>query len=153
IVETLTRASRALLGTADADVAADARFTDLGGDSLSALTFSNLLHEIFGVGVPVSVIIGSTTTLAGLAEYIEDQRASDVDRPTVASVHGPGATEVRATDLTLDKFIDETTLTSAPWLLPATGTPKTVLLTGASGWLGRFLALEWLDRLAGTGGT
>ncbi len=153
VVETLARASRALLGTADADVAADARFTDLGGDSLSALTFANLLQEIFGVDVPVSVIIGSTTTLAALAEYIEDQRASGADRPTVASVHGPGATQVRATDLTLDKFIDETTLTRAPWLLRSTGTPTTVLLTGASGWLGRFLALEWLERLSRTGGT
>ena len=31
---------------------ADSAFTDLGGDSLSALTFANLLHEIFEVDVP-----------------------------------------------------------------------------------------------------
>ena len=34
-----------------------------------------------------------------------------------------------------------------------TGEPKTVLLTGANGWLGRFLALELLERAAQTGGT
>ncbi len=34
-----------------------------------------------------------------------------------------------------------------------TGDPKTVLLTGANGWLGRFLALDLLERLAETGGT
>ena len=29
---------------------------------------------------------------------------------------------------------------------------RTVLLTGATGFLGRFLALEWLERLAPVGG-
>jgi len=47
VMDTLARASRALLGTAGANP--EAHFTDLGGDSLSALTFSNLLEEIFGV--------------------------------------------------------------------------------------------------------
>ena len=43
VVETLTRAIRALLGSAGADAEPDAHFTDLGGDSLSALTLSTLL--------------------------------------------------------------------------------------------------------------
>ena len=153
IVETLARASRALLGTADADINPGARFADLGGDSLSALTFANLLQEIFGVDVPVAIIISPTTTLTVLAEYIENQRGSSVERPTVATVHGPGTTEVRASDLTLDKFIDDATLTNAPSLARRVGAPNTLLLTGATGWLGRFLALEWLERLSRTGGT
>src|SRR5262249_30356560 len=33
-----------------------------------------------------------------------------------------------------------------------TGEPNTVLLTGANGYLGRFLALEWLQRLSKTAG-
>lgn len=43
-------------------------------------------------------------------------------------------------------------MAAAPNLPRATGTPHTVLLTGANGYLGRFLALEWLERLAETGG-
>jgi len=35
------------LSAAAVDLQPDAHFTDLGGDSLSALTFANLLHEIF----------------------------------------------------------------------------------------------------------
>ena len=61
----------ALLGAAAADVHADAQFTDLGGDSLSALTFANLLREIFDVDVPVGVIVSPANDLAALAEYIE----------------------------------------------------------------------------------
>jgi fatty acid CoA ligase FadD9 len=53
----------------------------------------------------------------------------------------------------LDKFIDAKTLAAAPTRPRVTGEPTTVLLTGANGWLGRFLALEWLERLAETGGT
>ena len=163
VLETLTRAARALLGSADADVDRDAHFIDLGGDSLSALTFSNLLQEIFGVEVPVGVIIGPATNLGQLAEYIETERVSGAKRPTFATVHGQGANEVRASDLTLDKFIDAETLAGAPTLPHTTnahsgaaslsGEPQTVLLTGANGWLGRFLTLEWLERLAETGGT
>jgi fatty acid CoA ligase FadD9 len=152
VVDTLTRAARALLGSAGADVHPDAHFTDLGGDSLSALTFSNLMQEIFGVEVPVGVIIGPASNLRQLAQYIETERGSGAKRPTFATVHGQGATEVRARDLTLDTFIDAQTLAAARTLPHITGEPNTVLLTGANGWLGRFLTLEWLERLSETGG-
>ena len=39
---------------------------------------------------------------------------SEANGPSFASVHGRDATEVHAGDLTLDKFIDATTLTAAP---------------------------------------
>src|SRR4029077_6508544 len=61
---------------------------------------------------------------------------------------------IRATDLTLDKFLPEHLLAEARALtLPKDAEPQTVLLTGANGYLGRFLALEWLQRLSETGGT
>ena len=94
----------------------DAHFTDLGGDSLSALTFSNLLQEIFGVEVPVGVIISPASDLRQLADYIETERQSGSTRPTFATVHGQGATTVYASDLTLDKFIDAATLAAAQTL-------------------------------------
>jgi fatty acid CoA ligase FadD9 len=152
VIETVTRAARAVLGSPDAEIEPDAQFTDLGGDSLSALTFSNLLQDIFGVEVPVGVIIGPTSNLDRLAKYVENQRASGSQRPTFASAHGRDATSVRAADLTLQKFIDAQTLAAAKTTPHTTGEPSTVLLTGANGYLGRFLALESMQRLSQSGG-
>ncbi|BBX93051.1 carboxylic acid reductase [Mycolicibacterium boenickei] len=146
VLDTVSRAAGALLGAAASDLAPDAHFTDLGGDSLSALTFSNLLHEIFEVDVPVGVIVSPATDLAGIAGYIEGQRHGS-KRPTYASVHGRDATEVHAADLTLDKFLDAETVAAAPNLPKAPAEVRTVLLTGATGFLGRYLALEWLERM------
>ncbi|MDF3336329.1 carboxylic acid reductase [Mycolicibacterium septicum] len=146
VLDTVSRAAGALLGAAASDLAPDAHFTDLGGDSLSALTFSNLLHEIFDVDVPVGVIVSPATDLAGIAGYIDAQRHGS-KRPTYASVHGRDATEVHASDLTLDKFLDADTLAAAPTLPKAPTEVRTVLLTGATGFLGRYLALEWLERM------
>ncbi|MGW5753044.1 carboxylic acid reductase [Nocardia rhamnosiphila] len=151
-IETVVRAAAALLGAATGEVRPDAHFTDLGGDSLSALTFGQLLREIFGVEVPVGFLIGPTADLRAVAHYIDEQRAG-ARRPTFAAVHGAEATEVHAGDLTLDKFLDEHTLAQAPHLPGPSATVRTVLLTGATGFLGRYLALEWLERMARAGGT
>ena len=153
VIDSVVRAAQAVLGTTDVQVDPDSHFTDLGGDSLSALTFGNLLRDLFGVDVPVGVIVGPTSDLHQLADYIATERESGSKKPTFASVHGQRATSVRADDLTLDKFIDAETLATAPSVAYVTGEPKTVLLTGANGWLGRFLALELLERAAQTGGT
>ncbi|MET4431597.1 carboxylic acid reductase [Mycolicibacterium sp. 624] len=153
VLETISRAAGVLLGAGAGDLAPDARFADLGGDSLSALTFGNLLREIFDLDVPVGVILSPASDLQSIADYIETERASAATRPTFATVHGQGATEVHARDLTLDKFIDATTLAGAPALPPSTAEVRTVLLTGATGFLGRYLALDWLERMDLVGGT
>jgi len=146
-LETVSRAAGALLGATTSDVSPDAAFTDLGGDSLSALTFGNLLREIFDVDVPVGVIVSPASDLASIAAYIDSQRAGGTKRPTYDSVHGRDATEVHASDLTLDKFLDEATLATASSLPHANQEVRTVLLTGATGFLGRYLALQWLERM------
>jgi fatty acid CoA ligase FadD9 len=146
VLETISRAAAALLGSAT-DVQPDAHFTDLGGDSLSALTFANLLREIFDIDVPVGVIVSPANDLAALAAYIEAERQPGTKRPTFASVHGRGATEAHASDLTLDKFIDEQTLAAAASLPGPSAEVRTVLLTGATGFLGRYLALDWMRRM------
>ncbi len=87
VIDTVRRAAQAVLNTTDG-VPADAHFVELGGDSLSALSFSNLLREIFGVEVPVSVVIGPASTLHRLAGHIEAAQHSGATRPTAASVHG-----------------------------------------------------------------
>jgi fatty acid CoA ligase FadD9 len=152
-LETIVRAAAALLGASRADLEPDAHFTDLGGDSLSALSFANLLRDIFDIDVPVGVIISPATDLQALAHYIEEQRSPGSKRPTFASVHGRHASEVAAADLTLDKFLDAPTLAAAPTLPGPSAEVRTVLLTGATGFLGRYLALEWLERLLPVDGT
>ena len=152
VLPTVIRAAGALLGAVCADVEASAHFTDLGGDSLSALTFANLLHEIFEIDVPVGVIVSPANDLAALATYIEAERRPGAKRPTFATVHGRGATEAHASDLTLEKFIDAETLAAAASLPGPSTEVRTVLLTGATGFLGRYLALEWLQRMDLVGG-
>ncbi|WP_405058853.1 thioester reductase domain-containing protein [Kribbella sp. NBC_01505] len=149
-LEAVQRAVRAALNLTGS-VAPDERFADIGGDSLSALTLSSLLQEIFEVDVPVNLVVSPVTTLRGLAEHIEKTQRFGAARPTAATVHGIGATVVRATDLKLDTFIDATVL-DADRQQPS-DTARTVLLTGANGYLGRFLCLGWLERLAERDGT
>ncbi|PSJ26385.1 oxidoreductase [Streptosporangium nondiastaticum] len=182
-LEAVLAAVQITLGYPASMVVPQAAFTDLGGDSLSALTFSTVLEQIFDTEVPVQAVLSPTSTLAGIAEHLAAAPATaSVPRPTFASVHGRGATEVKAGDLTLDRFVDEEVLARAPktpdwtdpsvnWADPsvgrtdlpgertdpsADGTSPTatgnVLLTGATGYLGRFLAVEWLERVAASGG-
>ncbi|MCX2929175.1 thioester reductase domain-containing protein [Mycobacterium sp. CVI_P3] len=152
VSEVVTRAVQATLGLSPGNIVPNARFIDLGGDSLSALTISRLLADIIGAEVPVGVVTDPTGSLAALAAFIERQRNSD-SKMTFGSVHGAGAAEIRAADLTLDKFIDAEILQAATALLRPTAEIQSVLVTGVTGFLGRFLGLEWLQRMADVGGT
>ncbi|EXG81145.1 carboxylic acid reductase [Cryptosporangium arvum] len=148
-LDTVLTAARAVLSAPADDLDPAARFADLGGDSVSAVRLSALLGEVYGFAVPVAEIISPVNDLKALATSIERHRGEGGGRPTAVTVHGAGATEVRAGDLTLDQFLGpDVTRTPAP---PA-DVPRTVLLTGANGYLGRFLALEWLRRLHPVGG-
>lgn len=145
-------AARALLGAAADDAGLGTRFHELGGDSLSALGFGSLLREIYGVDVPVNVLLDPAHGLGDIARWLEQARDGGSGRPTAASVHGAGE-PARAADLRLDAFLDPALLTTAAALPRPAGPPSTVLLTGANGYLGRFLCLEWLERASTTGGT
>ncbi len=151
VLETVARAVQATLGVAASDVTPEARFGDLGGDSLSALSFSMLLEEIFGVEVPVGVIINPAGDVRLIADYVDAQRSGS-KRASFSSVHAADSLIVQASDLKLEKFIDAQTLAAAPTLAPPTDAIRTVLLTGATGFLGRFQGLAWLERMAQTGG-
>lgn len=107
VLETVGRAAGAQLGSNAGDL-------QLGRDSLSALTFANLLHNIFGVDVPVGVIVGPPTDLQGLATYIDAERQNSSGRTAFASVQGRDATEAPACDLTLDAFIATATRAARP---------------------------------------
>lgn len=146
VLDTVLRAATAIVGGHPTGVVAGMRFTDLGGDSLSALGLSTLLAQVYGVDVPAGVIGGPATTLGDVADLVEAAARSDrATRPTARSLHGDGDT-VAAADLTLDAFRGGGPPFAAPARTAAGTAPRTVLLTGANGFLGRFLALELLQR-------
>lgn len=145
-VDTKVRAAaQAILGLQDLDMGR--RFTDLGGDSLSAVQLASLLEHVCGVRVPEALILDPALSLAGLARAVERTLQEQTSgRPTFETVHGASATIVRAADLRLDRFLTPDELVGASAL--AYGNQDgSCLLTGASGFLGRFLVLELLDRL------
>jgi thioester reductase-like protein len=115
-------------------VGLDDDFFALGGDSIVSIQLVSTCAAR-GVGFSVREVFECRTVgrLADAAEMATEDR------------HG-GA--LHASDLTLDKFIDVGTLATAPTLPRANSHVGNVLLTGATGFLGRFLALEWLERLA-----
>lgn len=152
VAETVARAVQATLGIEAFDTSSQVSFIELGGDSLSALSCSVLLEEIYEVEVPASVINNPAGNLQQVVRYIERARDSSFQRPTFASVHGRGASEIRAADLTLDNFLDASLLDNAGHAAPPAAEPRTVLVTGANGYLGRFLCLDWLERMAAVGG-
>lgn len=129
----------------------DAGFAELGGDSLSAHTFATVLEQIFDVEVPVQLVLGPTATLARIAHHLGAAREPHPVRPTFASIHGRDAVEVRASELTPERFMDAGAL-RRPASRPSAAPAANVLLTGATGYLGAFLAVEWLRRMADTGG-
>lgn len=148
VYDVVARAARAVLGGDCAELRPDARFGDLGGDSLAALSYSTLLRELLGVDVPVNVLLAPDGDLARIAGYVRREREPGTHRTDSEAVHGLGASEIRAADLTLEKFLDVSAIADVPAAAPA----KTVLITGANGYLGRFLLLAWLERLAPQGG-
>lgn len=152
VAEVVARAVGATLGIEIPDLSANGTFQDLGGDSLSALSCSILLEEVYEIEVPVAVINNPGGSLMQVVQHIERARKATSVRPTFSSVHGRGATQIRASELTIDKFIDAETLERADRLQPVASEIRTVLLTGANGYLGRFLCFEWLQRMAAVGG-
>lgn len=148
VIETVGRAIQAALGLEDLDLSQRYSFKELGGDSLTALSCSILLEQIYDTEVPANVINNPAGSLQNLANYIERALDTSFRHPTFTAVHGRGATEIQASDLTLDKFIDAQTLEDALSIQGPSKEIRTVLLTGANGYLGRFLCLEWLERMA-----
>lgn len=151
-LQTVARAVQATLGVEGMDLLQSCCFADLGGDSLSALSCSILLEEIYGIEVPASVINNPAGSLQQLAAYIDRAREGTLNRPTFATVHGRRATEICASDLKLEKFLDAKMLENARTSAPPRSEIRAVLLTGANGYLGRFLCLEWLEHMAKVGG-
>ena len=149
----VTRALMVALERAWIDPQTRQSYRDLGGDSLGAASLSMLLEEIFGIAVPVSVLLGPMSSPASLALFIDAARAADGRVSTsFASVHGQGAQKVRAVDLRLPFILGSALLKEAEAAPTVVQETRCVLITGATGFLGRFLLLEWLEHARRTGG-
>ncbi len=128
-------------------------FNELGGDSLGAALYAMSIEEIFGVNMAADVILSPTGNLKTWEKYIDEaQNPNSLQQTSFEAVHGKGATKVSADDLQLEHFIAKEILNTASNLPPASDTPKTVLLTGANGFLGHIVCLQWLKILAPIGG-
>jgi len=111
------------------DLGADDDFFAVGGDSLMTLPLVFKLHAALGVEVPLPAVFAAPT-VAGLARTIDQLRAG-----------GPTAALDLQSKVVLPPEID-------PRLaLPAASraNPKSVLITGATGFLGAYLVRELLD--------
>ncbi|BFM15179.1 carboxylic acid reductase [Maricurvus nonylphenolicus] len=135
------------------DISSNHNFSGLGGDSLAAVSFSLMLEEVFSVTIAADVILRPTGNIAVWSHMIEQALLGQESRPTFDAVHGKGAEEVHAKDLQLDRFFDEQFIKQAEQLPNLdVGHEKTIFLTGANGYLGRFVCLRWLQKMAAVGG-
>ena len=134
-------------------VGVDDSFFDLGGDSISAMRVIAAVNTALDAQFAVRMLF-EFPTVSGLSHQWDGGSATRVAHgPSFAAVHGRDVAEVHAADLTLDKFLDETTLSGAPTLAGPSAEVRTVLLTGATGFLGRYLVLELLTQMEQVGGT
>ncbi|MGO4447249.1 amino acid adenylation domain-containing protein, partial [Mycobacterium sp. 2YAF39] len=130
-------------------VGVDDSFFDLGGDSISAMRVIAAINTGLDGQLAVHAIFESPT-VSGLSQYLDGDAAAVLPAaygPSFAFVHGADVAEVHARDLTLDKFLDAPTLAGAPSLPGPAAEVRTVLLTGATGFLGRYMVLQLLEQM------
>ncbi len=156
VTEKIKKAMQATLGLPDIDMEqAGQSFIQLGGDSLSAVSLETLIEDLTSVHIPVGFLLDPTSSVRSVIEFVEDALSGKGRRNvTFEDVHGPDAKTIRASDLRIEKFLASEEIDAA-----RRGTPRhevspraqAALLTGANGFLGRFLALELLERLTAEG--
>ena len=150
--EKVKKAIGITLGLTDLDVGqAEQSFIQLGGDSLNAVGLATLIEHLTGVSVPVGFLLDPTSSVRAVVEYVENALAGKMRRNvTFAEVHGAGAKSVRAEDVRIERFLGPEEIAAARAAKPASELPahaQVALLTGANGFLGRFLTIELLERL------
>jgi len=147
-VSTVRRAVAVSLQSDAEDISETARFRNLGGDSLTAVYLARLLEQIYDIHVSVDAVASESYTIRDLAAYIDTKRMSGKESVSFDEIHGADSQRLRAVDLTLPQFMKD----QAPTVDRSAASPavKSVLITGASGYLGHFLCLELLRQFAGT---
>lgn len=121
-------------------------FKELGGDSMAALEFAATLEAALSIKIPVSLILNPRGPLRDIVTYIERMENGTNPQVSVASIHGNHSSRLRASDLTLERFLTPEEIHAAHELATtwtwSDKSPKKILVTGANGFLGRFLAKD-----------
>jgi nucleoside-diphosphate-sugar epimerase len=144
-------------GSAGGSLDVSRSFRSFGGDSIAAANLCAVLQREHGVRLSVGFVLGPETAIADLCREV----AARLDRrdPAAAAafeqIHGPSPDVIRAQDLRLERFHERfyKDVMKRPATMPEDLEARSVLLTGATGFLGRFLCLELLERAARTTGT
>jgi fatty acid CoA ligase FadD9 len=149
LAERVHKAMSVTLGLADLDVGqSEQSFMLLGGDSLSAARLQSIIEELCGVAPSVGLILDSNTSMRDIIQHVEKLAAGQPSNQSYGTIHGRNTSVVHAEDLRLEAFLGQAAIESANALPLPSGPAKTVLLTGANGFLGRFLLLDLLERVA-----
>jgi fatty acid CoA ligase FadD9 len=128
-------------------VATEGTFHDMGLDSLGAVELTHVLSEAIGRPVPPTLtyshptVDAACTLLLQLMGWLASSRFASADR---------AMPETDIEQPRIEAFLSSAELDAARGLMSAHGhggPAKSVLLTGANGFLGRFIALEVLSHL------
>ncbi|CAA0081762.1 Carboxylic acid reductase [Zhongshania aliphaticivorans] len=156
VEEKLLRLAELTLSADPADDLLDKTFSELGGDSLGAVTFSLDIENILGVKLAADSVLSPTGCIRKWAKEIEATLSGvgslHTHQTSFASVHGEGATEIHGSDLVISKFIDADTLQQVKSVQAVVDDERVVFITGANGFMGRHACLQWMERLAPVGG-
>ncbi|WP_288496130.1 carboxylic acid reductase [uncultured Pantoea sp.] len=152
-LETVIQIASNLVGaTGGIKIEPSASFRDIGGDSLSAVNFSLTLEDVFNIKMPIDKIVGPVYSLNDIAQYIDSSPEHNSTRPDFSAIHGVTPTEIYASQLKLSAFIERPLLEQASHLRIKSKASRKILLTGASGYLGRFICLQLMEDLNKSGG-
>ncbi|MGE9290382.1 MAG: non-ribosomal peptide synthetase [Puniceicoccales bacterium] len=125
-------------------------FRDLGGDSLGAALLSLEIEKTFAVSIGGDEILDPRGSLKKWAEAIRSAK----ERPSAQSleaIHRPKHNRLAASDFRSLSFESEPLPQTPPAPL-SEPSPETILLTGASGYLGGRVCLQWLEKCHHSGG-
>ena len=136
------------LGVEESEIVDTVSYTAMGGDSLgSAVLVLSIEENLRQVELSSNDILSPANTLEVWARMIEGEGATGL--AAAEDVHGAVERHVEDEELSLQKFIPAEEFAAATAAgPPTTSEDKTVFLTGANGYLGRFVCLEWLERVA-----
>jgi thioester reductase-like protein len=129
-----------------------AAFRDMGLDSLGAVELTHALSEAFGRQLPMDLTY-THPTIDAVCDFLLETLGWESGPGHNVSANSPAPT--RAEEVRLADFFSPLDLDAARRSTPARRLPhgaQAVFLTGANGFLGRFLVLEILRRLVREGG-
>ncbi|MFK8022196.1 MAG: thioester reductase domain-containing protein [Pseudomonadales bacterium] len=139
------------LGIEEQDVDNAKSYQAHGGDSLGSVTFAMAIENVFGTEIPSNDILSPAGGINTWAKILSSGAGSRL--ANFNDVHALQQDEIFASDLKLEKFLPSEVLANAAAIdFAAPKEAQTVFLTGANGFLGRVVCLEWLKRLSATGG-